>query len=89
MIKRRFWKVVKKYLVKIYSRRPANAKDKQELIMQKRYPYNFWKDINNVKKVLLPICEELGGGGVASTTCADIIEEVYKLTKFTTKFTTK
>jgi len=26
---------------------------------------------------------------VASTTCADIIEEVYKLTKFTTKFTTK
>jgi len=24
-----------------------------------------------------------------SSTCADIIEEVYKLTKFTTKFTTK
>ena len=30
-----------------------------------------------------------GCGGERSATCADIIEEYYNLTKYTTKFTTK
>ena len=41
------------------------------------------KNLNNFNTIKEGLVE------VASTTCADIIEEFYYLTKFTTKFTTK
>ena len=51
--------------------------------MQKRYPYNFWKDINNVKKVLYQSVKNSVVVEVTSTTYADIIEEILVVVIYT------